>query len=93
MHRPNSLQDLYYYMVSICTLYNKNQVGFAFTEKETQQDQKITSLIVITENRHLFYPFTSRTNCDFYAPRKLTLKFYVLRRIAKSKANVVVLNR
>lgn len=84
---PNSLQDLYYYMVSICTLCNKNQVGFTYIEKETT-NQKITSLIVITANRHLFYPFTSKTNCDFYAPRKLTLKFYVLHCVAKSKPNI-----
>lgn len=90
---PNSLQDLYYYMVSICTLCNKNQVGFTYIEKETQQNQKITSLIVITVNRHLFYPFTSKTNCDFYAPRKLTLKFYVLHCVAKSEPNVFVLKR
>lgn len=88
MQTPNSVQDLHYFMVGICTLYNKNQAGYTYR----QQNQKITSLIVIIMHRHLFYPFTSRTNCDFYAPRKPTLKFNALHWVAKSRLDIFLLH-
>lgn len=66
---PNSLQDLYYYTVSVYPRWNRNQLGFILLPciaKETRQNQAIISLTVIALKRLLFYPFTQQDQLWFF---------------------------